>query len=570
MLPLLRVMGVYLLKTHTSFIYFFSSLSSLSLSLFCFLSKGAILLFSFDLPELEQLLCFESAGMMLLHHNLGGALAAAAFVLLTLFTPSSHASSSFLPEFNAIKPRHMNLLKSAVLRQTSDEQKAALWRPLANQGWKTCVDSATGPTPPPSPKNSQGYLQVFLDGGLNQQRMGICDAVAVAKILNATLVIPYLEVNPVWKDSSSFVDIYDVDHFIDVLKDDISIVKDLPEDFSWSTREYYAIAIRATRVKTAPVHASANWYLENVSPILESYGIAAIAPFSHRLDFDNMPEDIQRLRCKVNFQALSFVPHIRSLGDAIVSRLRYPSGQKEVSSEFLTEVTETQGRPEAGKFVVLHLRFDKDMAAHSACDFGGGKAEKLALAKYRQVIWQGRVLNSQFTDEELRNQGRCPLTPEEIGLLLAALGFDNSTRLYLASHKVYGGEARISTLRELFPLMEDKKSLASSEERANIKGKASLMSAVDYYVSMHSDIFVSASPGNMHNAMVGQRTYQNLKTIRPNMGLLGQLFLNKSMDWTNFQEAVVEGHINRQGQLRTRNLKQSIYTYPAPDCMCQA
>lgn len=50
--------------------------------------------------------------------------------------------------------------------------------------------------------------------------------------------------------------------------------------------------------------------------------------------------------------------------------------------------------------------------------------------------------------------------------------------------------------------MEDKKSLASAEERANIKGKASLMSAVDYYVSMHSDIFVSASPGNMHNAMV--------------------------------------------------------------------
>lgn len=78
----------------------------------------------------------------------------------------------------------------------------------------------------------------------------------------------------------------------------------------------------------------------------------------------------------------------------------------------------------------------QDMAAHSACDFGGGKAEKLALAKYRQVLWQGRVLNAQFTDEELRNQGRCPLTPEEIGLLLAAMGFNNSTRLYLASHKV--------------------------------------------------------------------------------------------------------------------------------------
>ncbi|XWS33392.1 hypothetical protein CRYUN_Cryun22dG0078200 [Craigia yunnanensis] len=197
-------------------------------------------------------------------------------------------------------------------------------------------------------------------------------------------------------------------------------------------------------------------------------------------------------------------------------------------------------------------------------------AEKLALAKYRQTIWQGRVLNSQFTDEELRSQGRCPLTPEEIGLLLAALGFDNSTRLYLASHKVYGGEARISTLREMFPLMEDKKNLASSDERIRIKGKASLLAAVDYYISMHSDIFVSASPGNMHNALVGHRTFENRKTVRPNMALLGQLFLNKNITWSEFHQAVVEGHQNRQGQLRLRKLKQSIFTYPAPDCMCQA
>nr|GEU55957.1 achaete-scute transcription factor-related protein [Tanacetum cinerariifolium] len=143
-----------------------------------------------------------------------------------------------------------------------------------------------------------------------------------------------------------------------------------------------------------------------------------------------------------------------------------------------------------------------DMAAHSTCDLGGGKTKKMALAKHRQAIWQGRVMNSWFTDEELRNQGSCPVTPEEIGLLLVALSFDNTTRLYLASHKVYGGEAGIAALRKLFPYMEDKKSLASSEERAHIKGKASLSAAVDYYVSMHNDIFISASPGIMHNTMV--------------------------------------------------------------------
>lgn len=50
--------------------------------------------------------------------------------------------------------------------------------------------------------------------------------------------------------------------------------------------------------------------------------------------------------------------------------------------------------------------------------------------------------------------------------------------------------------------MEDKKSLVSDEELSKVKGKASLLAAVDYYVSMHSDIFISASPGNMHNALV--------------------------------------------------------------------
>ncbi|XP_047049050.1 O-fucosyltransferase 39-like isoform X3 [Lolium rigidum] len=455
---------------------------------------------------------------------------------------------------------HESLLNQALQWTIPDEQKRDLWTPLPYQGWKPCLKS------PGAHDLPFGYIQVFLDGGLNQQRMGICDAVAVAKILNATLVIPHLEVNPVWKDSSSFEDIFNVDHFISTLRREVSIVKYLPKEFSWSTREFYGTGIRATRIKTAPLHASASWYIENVGPILRSYGIAAIAPFSHRLAFDDLPADIQRLRCKVNFEALVFLPDIISLGRTLEKRLRSPVQGH--STELAQQGVE-QNTNQAGKYAVLHLRFDKDMAAHSACDFGGGRAEKLALAKYRQVIWQGRVLNSQLTDEELRNTGRCPLTPEEIGLILVALGFDNSTRLYLASHKVYGGEARISSLRKLFPLMEDKRSLASEDELAKVEGKASVLAALDYYISMHSDVFISASPGNMHNALLAHRAYRNLKTIRPNMALLGHVFVNKSMEWSGFQQAVQAGHKGRYGQIRLRKPTQSIYTYPAPDCMCQ-
>ncbi|KAK4483926.1 hypothetical protein RD792_011135 [Penstemon davidsonii] len=484
----------------------------------------------------------------------------------SLFSPLSRAYPRLFSEWNAPKPMHLNLLEPALRRRVTDdlvdddEIATKLWSPLPDQGWTPCQHSSNI-----SPKQSRGYIQVFLDGGLNQQRMGICDAVAVAKILNATLVIPHLEENPVWQDSSSFADIFDVDHFINILSEEISIVKELPTGYSWSTREYYATGIRATRIKTAPVHASPLWYTENVIPVIKSYGIAAIAPFSHRLAFDNLPSDIQRLRCKVNFQALAFVPHIKLLAESLVSRLRDPTSRNRER-----EHINLQKNRGVGKYVVLHLRFDKDMAAHSACDFGGGEAEKRALAKYRQVIWQGRVVNSQFTDDELRTQGRCPLTPEEIGLLLAALGFDNNTQLYLASHKVYGGEARISALRKLFPLLEDKRSLLSAEERSRIDGKASLSAAVDYHVSMQSDIFISASPGNMHNALLGHRAYKNLKTIRPNMVLLGKLFLNKSMEWSDFKQAVVDGHKNRHGQIRLRKEKQSIYTYPVPDCMCKS
>ena len=91
-----------------------------------------------------------------------------------------------------------------------------------------------------------------------------------------------------------------------------------------------------------------------------SYGIAAISPFSHRLAFDKLPMKIQHLRCKVNFQALVFVPRIKSIGETLVHRLRYPSGKLQASgTEVLRGRIDDTEKEGAGKFVVLHLRFDK-------------------------------------------------------------------------------------------------------------------------------------------------------------------------------------------------------------------
>lgn len=71
-----------------------------------------------------------------------------------------------------------------------------------------------------------------------------------------------------------------------------------------------------------------------------------------------MPADIQRLRCKVNFEALTFVSHVRNLGDVLVNRLRFPAVESD-DALHLKQIVNAEGTKGVGKFVALHLRFDK-------------------------------------------------------------------------------------------------------------------------------------------------------------------------------------------------------------------
>lgn len=78
-----------------------------------------------------------------------------------------------------------------------------------------------------------------------------------------------------------------------------------------------------------------------------SSGVVAVAPFSHRLAFNEVPDEIQRLRCKVNFEALRFVPSIDHLGNILVERLRK------------SQARSVDGDAGKHKYLALHLRFDK-------------------------------------------------------------------------------------------------------------------------------------------------------------------------------------------------------------------
>ncbi|CAI5516296.1 unnamed protein product, partial [Closterium sp. Naga37s-1] len=69
------------------------------------------------------------------------------------------------------------------------------------------------------------YLYVSVGGGLNQQRRGIANAVVVARIVNATLVVPRLIVHPAWGDQSKFSEIFSVSHFVQTLKKDVEVIE---------------------------------------------------------------------------------------------------------------------------------------------------------------------------------------------------------------------------------------------------------------------------------------------------------------------------------------------------------
>jgi hypothetical protein len=124
-----------------------------------------------------------------------------------------------------------------------------------------------------------------------------------------------------------------------------------------------------------------------------SEGVVALDRFHHKLSFEGLPNEATRLRCKTNFHALRFVKPILDFSLELVSRIKSKERylQKEVllkSASGKSNKTTKTAKKELGYFLGLHLRFEKDMIAHSACYYGGGRAERQALASYRRKIFR--------------------------------------------------------------------------------------------------------------------------------------------------------------------------------------
>ncbi|CAM8946401.1 unnamed protein product [Rhodiola kirilowii] len=424
-----------------------------------------------------------------------------------------------------------------------------LWKPPKNKDFEPCVDPSENYT---TPEGSHGYLIVQTNGGLNQMRAGICDMVAVARIINATLVIPELDKRSFWQDSSNFSDVFDEDYFINTLADDIKIVRKLPEELSNAT-----IAVKEFRS-----WSGVEYYQDEIANIWKEYQVIRADKSDSRLANNNLPVDIQKLRCRACYKALRFSPKIEAMGKLLTERMR-----------------------SYGRYIALHLRYEKDMLAFSGCTYGLSpeEADELKMIRENTSHWKVKEIDA----EEQRRKGYCPMTPKEVGMFLSALGYPRNTPIYIAAGEIYGGEARMVELRVRFPMLMNKEQLVTPEELEPFVYHASQMAALDYIVSVESDVFIPSYSGNMARAVEGHRRFLgHKKTISPDRKALVHLF--DKIDRGSMKEGkslsyqIIEIHKRRQGSPRKRKgpisgtkgsdrfrSEEPFYVNPIPECLCQ-
>ncbi|KAJ4846302.1 O-fucosyltransferase 16 [Turnera subulata] len=410
-----------------------------------------------------------------------------------------------------------------------------LWSSRLSEFYYGCSNASNKFPTADMKTNPDWYLSIATSGGLNQQRTGITDAVVAAYILNATLVVPKLDQKSYWNDSSNFADIFDVDWFIASLSRDVNIIKQLP------TKHGKTVTPHRMRV---PRKCSASCYHNRVLPVLIKKRAVQLGKFDYRLS-NRLEPALQKLRCRVNYHALRFTNSIHKMGKMLVERMRMKSEH----------------------FITLHLRFEPDMLAFSGCYYGGGQEERTELGAIRK---RWKTLHASNPDKE-RRHGRCPLTPEEVGLMLRALGFGSDVHIYVASGEVYGGEETLAPLKSLFPNFHTKETLATKEELAPFFGFSSRMAALDFIVCDESDVFVTNNNGNMAKMLAGRRRYFGHKpTIRPNAKKLYKLFMARgNMTWEEFASRVRTHQIGFMGEPNEVKPGRGEFHENPSSCICE-
>ncbi|XVF86481.1 hypothetical protein PTKIN_Ptkin18bG0043800 [Pterospermum kingtungense] len=348
-------------------------------------------------------------------------------------------------------------------------------------------------------------------------RRDFCDGVGIARLLNATLVLPKFEVAAYWNESSGFADVFDVDYFIIQMNGFVKVVRELPPEI---------LSKEPHRVDCSKRKGQFD-YIESVLPSLLKYHYISITPaMSQRRD--RYPQYAKATLCQACYSALRLTKSLENKANELLEAIPKP-------------------------FLSLHLRFEPDMVAYSQCQYSGLSPTSMeAIEAARgddRKPWTGEAARIW------RKRGKCPLTPNETAFILEALSVPTNTNIYLAAGD---GLMEIEGLTSIYTNVFTKSALLSGEDFKSMHGNTK--AALDYYVSINSDSYMATYFGNMDKMVAAMRALK---------GLYKTLFLSRRA----FSEFTFEG-------LEGKQLMQTLWKAhkddfvmgrgsALPDCFCE-
>lgn len=491
-----------------------------------------------------------------------------------------------------------------------------------------------------SRKANNGFIYAKISGGFEKIQSSICDLVTISRLLNATLVIPEIQesaqTNGISSKFKSFSYLYNEKLFIEALENDITVVKNLPTNLKEDKKK------NMIPIFKPEVFASPNFYINKVLPKLRKARVIELVIVDGGCLQSILPPDMdeyQKLRCRVAFHALHFRPEIQDLGKLMVKRLR------------------ASGRP----YLVYHPSLVRETLAFNGCAelFQDVHTELIQYLR-SQMIKRGIIKEELNVDSMLRRRnGSCPLMPEEVGLLLRAMGYPQNTIIYLAGSETFGGQRVLIPLSAIYTNLLDRISLCSEKELFKLIGKESplppnlpeiapvknekelldewknagpkprplppppsrpfyehekqgwygwvaehvkepepssmhlrvqahqlLWDALDYYVSVEADAFISGFNNDgskwpdFSNLVMGHRLYQRADrvTYRPDRKIIFELFdsIRDNMyypkhNWTSLVREHLKKSLGIEGLIRQSLMSKptSFLSHPLPECSCR-
>lgn len=266
-----------------------------------------------------------------------------------------------------------------------DDTPKQLWGrpgPVLKPCWGKHITSREGKT--------WGYVMVRLSNGPPYHRSQVADAVIVARILGATLLLPTIK-EAATEPESAFEKIYDVNNFISSLKDVVRVVGRAPED------------VRSSRpaIVRVPYKVTPEYIEENIRPIFAKKRIIQIVIVFSTSSLkikDSSTDEIQAIRCLVTYNALKFSSQVQKIGQQVISKAREASGSA------------------GGRLIALDLRVD--------------------------------VLKQKGCRQSEKSESKKCFNADDVGIFLKELGFSSNTAIYLTQPN---WDRSLDQLKDIFP-----------------------------------------------------------------------------------------------------------------------